>query len=133
MYVDISGIDLDLGLKEYVRRYIPLFVTERTLADGCREAEKLRIMKAVNLPCYDRFEIMCRTHGTCADNYQYVSRTPDKIVDIDALKGNKIRLEDIYDVPPDDFDYRDYGWLDEPIVKEDFDFKERYKPYGRKD
>ena len=71
--IQIAGIDMDLHLDEYIRRYIPAFVEERTLPDT-RDGlyEELR---ALGLTWNDRFEYMCRTHGLCGCNNITVERT----------------------------------------------------------
>lgn len=61
--VQISGIDMDLRLDEYVRSYIPAFVEGRTLPDT-RDRLYEELLK-VGLTYNDRFEYMCRTHGLC--------------------------------------------------------------------
>lgn len=55
----VSGINMDLGLDEYIRSYIPGFVEQRTLPDnrdGLQEE-----LERVGLTYNDRFEFMCRT------------------------------------------------------------------------
>lgn len=98
--VDIGGIDMDLRKEEYVRRFTPYFVTQRTVSAKREDARE--ILDAISLDGYDRFEIMCRTHGVCGDDEYYVSRTPDIVVDVHAMKVP-------YDIP--DFDTTLYGWL----------------------
>lgn len=70
--IQISGIDMDLRLDEYVRSYIPSFVEERTLPDnrdGLYEE-----LERVGLTYNDRFEFMCRNHGLCGKNNITVER-----------------------------------------------------------
>lgn len=70
--IQIAGIDMDLHLDEYIRRYIPAFVEERTLPDtrdGLYEE-----LSALGLTWNDRFEYMCRTHGLCGCNNITVER-----------------------------------------------------------
>ena len=70
--IQIAGIDMDLHLDEYIRRYIPAFVEERTLPDtrdGLYDE-----LKALGLTWNDRFEYMCRTHGLCGCNNITVER-----------------------------------------------------------
>ena len=71
-WIEISGIDLDLHLDEYIRTYIPAFVTERTLPDN-RENLREELAK-VGLDYNDRFEYMCRTGGRCSKNEILVER-----------------------------------------------------------
>ena len=79
-YVDIAGID-DLAHKtEYIRRFNPEFVTQRTIPDG--RADLYPLLIALKLTYNDLFEVLCRTHGVCGNDELYVSRTPDKVVDI---------------------------------------------------
>lgn len=68
----VSGIDMDLRLDEYIRTYIPSFVDERTLPDN-RDGlwEEL---DALGLNYNDRFEYMCRTHGICGPSRITVER-----------------------------------------------------------
>ena len=70
--IQISGIDMDLRKKEYIRRYVPVFVEERTPSDT---RENLwEELEAVGLSWNDRFEYMCRTHGLCGNNDITVER-----------------------------------------------------------
>ncbi len=55
----VAGIDLDLGLDEYIRSYIPGFVEQRTLPDN-RDGLQDELAQ-VGLMYNDRFEFMCRT------------------------------------------------------------------------
>lgn len=68
----ISGIDLSLHLKEYIRTYVPVFVEERTPSDSREDLREL--LDAVGLDWNDRFEYMCRTHGVCGNNDITVER-----------------------------------------------------------
>lgn len=99
-YVDIAGIDDTLHKDEYIRRYVPSFVTQRTIPEG--RADLFPLLEEVGLTYNDLFEVMCRTHAVCGNDTYYVSRTPDKVIDV-----NQLRVP--YDIP--DFDTRDYGWL----------------------
>lgn len=68
----VSGIDMDLRLNEYIRTYVPLFVDERTLPDtrdGLYE-----VLDKIGLTWNDRFEYMCRTHGRCGPSNIMVER-----------------------------------------------------------
>ena len=99
-YVDIAGIDDTLHKDEYIRRYDPEFVTQRTIPEG--RADLFPLLEEIGLTWNDLFEVLCRTHGICGNDDYYVSRTPDKIVDVNSMKKQ-------YDIP--DFDTRNYGWL----------------------
>jgi hypothetical protein len=99
-YVDIAGIDDTLHKDEYIRRYNPEFVTQRTIPEG-RE-DLFPTLQEIGLTYNDLFEVLCRTHGKCGNDNYYVSRTPDKVIDIDYI-GND------YDIP--DFDTSMYGWI----------------------
>lgn len=80
--LSISGIDLSLRKKEYVRRFVPYFVTQRVISErreDCRE-----LLDKLHLNTYDIFEILCRSHGVCGDDIYYVSRTPDLVIDASA-------------------------------------------------
>lgn len=68
----ISGIDEDLRLDEYIRTYIPVFVTERTMPDN-RDGLYEELAR-VGLNWNDRFEFMCRTHGRCGPSDITVER-----------------------------------------------------------
>lgn len=96
----IGGIDETLHKDEYIRRYDPYFVTQRTMP-ACRP-EVPELMKELGLKSYDLFEVLCRTHGICGNDYLYVSRTPDLYIDVDQLRVP-------YEIP--DFDTDAYGWL----------------------
>lgn len=98
--MDIAGIDDTLRKKEYIRRYNPSFVTQRTIPEGRRDLRPL--LREIYLRSNDLFEVMCRTHAACGNDDFYVSRTPDKVVDVNTFFN--------YDIP--DFDTDCYGWLD---------------------
>lgn len=97
--VFIPGIDLDLHKKEYIRNYVPAFVEERTIPLG--RPDLYEMMDRIRLPQYDLFEFMCRTHSACGNNDLYVSRTPDKVIDVNDPKFP-------FDVPEDT--RYDYDW-----------------------
>ena len=107
-YVDIAGIDDTLHKDEYIRRFNPEFVTQRTIPEG--RGDLYPLLRDINLTYNDLFEVLCRTHGVCGNDDYYVSRTPDKVVDT-----SKQIIE--YDIP--DFDTSKLGWLDEMIVIRD--------------
>lgn len=71
----IAGINTDLRLDEYIRTYVPAFVSERTLPDN-RE-NLVEELERVGLEWNDRFEFMCRTHGLCGVNNITVERQPE--------------------------------------------------------
>lgn len=98
--MDIAGIDDTLRKEEYIRRYNPSFVTQRTIPEGRRDLRPL--LREIYLRSNDLFEVMCRTHAACGNDDFYVSRTPDKVVDVNTFFD--------YDIP--DFDTDCYGWLD---------------------
>lgn len=100
--MDIAGIDDSLRKDEYIRRYNPSFVTQRTVPEG--RSDLFPLLKDIHLRSNDLFEVLCRTHGICGNDDFYVSRTPDKIVDVNQ------RIVP-YDIPA--FDTDCYGWLDE--------------------
>lgn len=60
------------------------------------------MLERLQLTYNDLFEVLCRTHGICGNDNYYVSRTPDKVIDVDSM-------EDQTDMP--DFDTTQYGWL----------------------
>lgn len=107
-YVDIAGIDDTTHKDEYIRRYIPSFITQRTIPEG--RADLFPTLQSVGLTHNDLFEVMCRTHATCGNDNYYVSRTPDKVIDVSQLRIP-------YDIP--DFDTTKYGYLEAPIIVED--------------
>lgn len=89
--IQISGIDMDLRLEEYIRTYVPVFIEQRTLPDtrdGLYEE-----LERVGLNYNDRFEFMCRTHGLCGNNDITIDRLTeeeqiefDKKYPIESLK-----------------------------------------------
>lgn len=99
-YVDIAGIDDTKRHKEYIRRYTPEFVTQRTIPEG-RE-DLFPLLKEIGLTHNDLYEVLCRTHGICGNDDYYVSRTPDKVIDINS-KSRQL------DIP--NYDTRKLGWL----------------------
>ena len=104
-YVDICGIDLGLNKEIYYRRYDIAVVTQRLIPEGREDLKKyLQLMGLTN---YDKYEALCRGHGVCGNDDYYVSRTPDKIIDV-----NNFRWVRDFDMPPKDFVADDYGWLD---------------------
>ena len=96
----LPGIDESLHKGEYIRRYNPVFVTQRTIPEG--RSDLYPLLKRIGLVENDLFEVMCRTHAPCGNNDLYVSRTPDKVIDVNAMYN-------IDDIP--DFDTTKYGWL----------------------
>ena len=101
MHITIAGIDETLHLNEYIRNYNPEFVTQRTIPEG--RSDLFPILEQVNLHNNDLFEVLCRTHGACGNDDLYVSRTPDKVIDINTKFA--------FDVPDATFKYGDYGWI----------------------
>ena len=99
-YVDIAGIDDTLHKEEYIRRYNPEFVTQRTIPEG-RE-DLFPLLEEIGITYNDLFEVLCRTHGVCGNDRYYVSRTPDIIIDVH-------QQDYPYDIP--DFDTSNLGWL----------------------
>lgn len=98
--MDIAGIDDTLRKDEYIRTYNPSFVTQRTIPEG--RPDLMPLLEKIGLTYNDLFEVLCRTHGVCGNDDYYVSRTPDKVIDVNTL-------ECIYDIPDCNTDY--YGWL----------------------
>lgn len=98
--IDIAGIDEKLHKDEYIRRFNPVFVTQRTIPEG-RE-DLFPELERIGLTYNDLFEVLCRTHGVCGNDDLYVSRTPDKVIDV-----NQRIVPD--DIP--DFDTDNLGWL----------------------
>lgn len=74
----VSGIDLDLRLDEYIRTFIPAFVTERTLPDN--RVNLKEELAAKGMIWNDRFEFMCRNHGSCGKNDILVERLWEGVV-----------------------------------------------------
>lgn len=99
-YVDIAGIDDTKRKTEYIRRFNPEFVTQRTIPEG-RE-DLFPLLEEIGLTYNDLFEVLCRTHGICGNDDYYVSRTPDIVIDINDRNVKP-------DIP--DFDTNNYGWL----------------------
>lgn len=89
---DIPGIDLDLHLDEYVRtNVIPSVVSRRTYPDN---RDMLRqILNYMGLRWNDRFEFMCLTMGWCGNDFQYITRTSDEVVDWKAIE--EFRSKDV--------------------------------------
>ena len=110
VYLDIAGIDDTLRKDEYIRRYEPCFVSQRVIPEG--RGDLFPLLREIGITHRDPFEIMCRTHGVCGNDDLYVSRTPDKVVNV---------YQQIvpYDIP--DFDTSDYGWLPHSINCEEQD------------
>lgn len=99
-WVDIAGIDMYARQEEYVRHYIPGFVEQRTVPKNRPDCR--RWLDMLHMPGYDLFEMMCRSHAACGNDDYYVSRTPDKVIDV---YDKHFAL----DIP--DFDTALYGWL----------------------
>lgn len=107
IYVDIDGIDEEIRLNEYIRQFNPWFVTQRTLSD--KRPELRKFLKDIHLRSNDLFEVMCRTHGICGNNDLYVTRFPDKYVDVNNKKV-------IYDIP--DYNTDCYGWIINGVIQD---------------
>lgn len=80
---DIAGIDDTLRMDEYIRRYTPFFVTQRVVPVG-RE-DYYPMLQEIGLTYNDWYEVLCRTHGVCGNDDYYVSRTPDKVIDVNDM------------------------------------------------
>ena len=98
-WVDIAGIDDTLHKDEYIRRYNPSFVTQRTIPEWREDLPEM--LKKCKLKENDLFEVLCQSHGATGNDDYYGSRTPDIVVDINT------RFE--FDIPT--FDTDEYGWL----------------------
>lgn len=98
--VSFDGVNLDGRKDEYVCSYIPVFISQRV--PPAERPDMRETLRAVGLPGFDAFEFMCRTHAVCGNNDLYVSRTPDKIIDV-----TKYPIP--YDIP--DWDTSREGWL----------------------
>ena len=68
----ISGIDETLRKDEYIRRFIPSIVEQRTLPDN--RDNLYEELERVGLTWNDRFEYMCRTHGLCGPSRLTIER-----------------------------------------------------------
>lgn len=87
------GINLDLHKEEYIRRYVPVFVTQRTLPDNRdRLYEQLA---EYGLTWNDRFEYMCRNHGLCGNNDMTVERIGEAEVNEELEKLNAMNVKNI--------------------------------------
>lgn len=98
--IDIAGIDLSKHQDEYIRRYVPGFVEQRTVPRGRPDCRAWLDM--LHMPGYDLFEMMCRSHASTGNDNYYVSRTPDIVIDVHDPK---------YPLDIPDFDTSRYGWL----------------------
>jgi hypothetical protein len=70
-------------MDEYIRRYTPFFVTQRVVPVG-RE-DYYPMLQKIGLTYNDWYEVLCRTHGVCGNDDYYVSRTPDKVIDVNDM------------------------------------------------
>lgn len=109
---EIPGIDDTLRKKEYIRRYNPILVTQRTIPDGREDLPQF--LKELHLKENDLFEVLCRGHGICGNNPLYISRYGDEFMDIEE----KIYIDN--NIP--NFDTDNYGWLDEYINEVDQEY-----------
>ena len=100
VYIDIAGIDETLQLPQYVRRYNPAFVTQRTIPDG--RDDLFGELEKIGLTNNDLFEYMCRTHAVCGNDDLYVSRMPDEVIDTRSYPIKR-------SIP--EFDTSGYGWI----------------------
>lgn len=64
-------------------RYDPEFVTQR-VTPKCRNDVR-QLLEDIDMKRYDTFEILCRTHGKCGNDDDYVSRTPYKLIDVNRV------------------------------------------------
>lgn len=108
---EIPGIDDSLRKEEYIRRYNPVIVTQRTLPDARPDLPEF--LKEIGMVENDLFEVMCRTHGVCGNNKLYISRRKDDFVDVNQ------RIVP-YDIP--DWDTDNDGWLGDYINKVDQEY-----------
>lgn len=88
----IPGIDLDIHLEEYVRtNVIPSVVSRRTYPDN--RDMLIPVLKYMGLRWNDRFEFMCLSMGWCGNDNDYITRTPNEVVDYKAIIEG--RTEDV--------------------------------------
>lgn len=78
--VDIPGIAESKRKEQYCRRATPVFIKQRLIPETRPEMRGL--LAKIGLAEYDAFEVLCRTHGVCCNNDYYISRTPDKVIDV---------------------------------------------------
>ena len=66
-YQDITGINMDLRLDEYVRDHVPSFIYDYMppIRDDTPE-----LLEKLGLDCYDIWDIMIATKRTCRDNFR---------------------------------------------------------------
>lgn len=108
---EIPGIDTVNRKDVYIRLYNPVVVTQRTIPDVPTRAEELNWwLKELHMKEYDLYEFMCRGHARTGNNSMYISRTPDKVIDVSRVFDKQ------FDIP--DFDTDSYGWLEDYINKE---------------
>lgn len=108
---EIPGIDTVNRKDVYIRLYNPVVVTQRTIPDVPTRAKELhRWLKELHMKEYDLYEFMCRSHARTGNNNLYISRTPDKVIDV------SLEFEPQFDIP--DFDTDSYGWLEDYVNKE---------------
>lgn len=79
--IDIAGVDLFKHQDEYIfQYYLPCFIEQRVIPKG--RPDLRHFLDVVKLPGYDLFEMMCRSHAVCGNDDLYVSRTPDRVIDV---------------------------------------------------
>lgn len=90
----IPGINTDLRLKEYIRTFVPVIVSQRTPPPDRSDAFEYMYKKGMTY--FDVFEFLCDNHGETNDMLLF-GRTPT-----DYIEGYWDRLEDIISgrIPP---------------------------------
>ena len=96
----ISGFDLDVRKEEYVRDFVPAFVTERQ--PDPRRKDLADVLAEYGMTNFDRFELLCHSYGLATCDELYVSRDPNRFVD---SRANIYEFEDFTN------DYNSEGWL----------------------
>lgn len=73
--IQIPGIDMNLKKEEYIRRYVPVIVEQRTFPD--KRENLYEELSKLGLTWNDRFETMCRTGGKCGNNDILIERVTE--------------------------------------------------------
>jgi hypothetical protein len=94
---DPQGINTDLRLDEYVRRFVPGFVRHRTMADA-RE-DKPDYVKRCGMPYYNHFDFMTYSRGDAAIDPFYIGMETDDVYlpycDADWIENNPEKVKHI--------------------------------------
>lgn len=78
--IEFPGVCLELHCFEYNLGSNPILI-QRRLQQYTGE-DRYAMLKRLRMDSMDVFEFLCRSHGVCDFDLFYISRSPDKVIDV---------------------------------------------------